>query len=79
MDRQFTPQRNSAGVARYSSQFYVAPVVNPTATQLTVDGTLSGEPLLGTGSLARSSKFIDKPAPRERCIILGARDNRIIP
>lgn len=84
MDRIYYAARNASGAGRYVPQFYIAqqpgggPPTQPGVTVLTVDGPIMIASLLGTDSLAQPMNFIDTPAPRERCIVLGARDNRII-
>jgi hypothetical protein len=79
MDRIFSPQKSAAGHAIYGPQFYVAQP-DTDVIELTVDGPIVIRSTLGALALAHptaaaSAQFV--PAPRERCIVLGSRDNRI--
>lgn len=79
MDRTFSPQKTSAGHAIYGPQFYVA---QPQAEviELTVAGPVVIQSTLGALALAHpevAADMLDMPAPRERCIVLASRDNRI--
>lgn len=79
MDRIFSVQRTATGHAVYSPQFYVA---QPDADviELTVDGPIVIQSTLGALALAHPEAIagdLDMPAPRERCIVLASRDNRI--